>query len=83
MNAQKCRILTSTFMHSYSMAHCVYYCACSISGASIELHTLHLNRVLVPLTTVTYPAPKQGSGTVLFRVSDLRVGGKAPGYATI
>ena len=34
-------------------------------------YTLHLNRVLVVLTT--YPAPKQGSGT---RVSDLRVGGR-------
>ena len=33
-------------------------------------YTLHLNRVLVLLTT--HPAPKQGSGT---RVSDLRVGG--------
>ena len=41
-------------------------------------YTLHLNRVLVVLTT--YPAPKQGSGT---GVSDLRVGGKAPGYVTI
>ena len=41
-------------------------------------YTLHLNRVLVVLTT--YPAPKQGSGT---RVSDRRVGEKAPGYVTI
>ena len=41
---------------------------------SIELHTLYLNKVLVVLTA--YPAPKQGSGTVLFRVSDLRVGGR-------
>ena len=32
-------------------------------------YTLHLNRVLVVLTT--HPAPKQGSRT---RVSDLRVG---------
>ena len=32
MNAQECRTLTATCMHSYSMAHCVYYCACSISG---------------------------------------------------
>ena len=44
----------------------------------IELHTLYI----IPeqgTGTIDY-IPKQGSGT---RVSDLRVGGKAPGYVTI
>ena len=55
MNAQECRTLTAT-------------CTCILNYIP---YTLHLNRVLVLLTT--HPAPKQGSGT---RVSDLRVGGR-------
>ena len=48
---------------------CMHLCIilCIFNIRSIELHTLHLNRVLVLLTT--YP-PKQGSGT------RVRVGGR-------
>ena len=56
MNAQECRTLTATCIH---IAQCIL-----LNIRSIELHvpnTLHLNRVLVLLTT--HPAPKQGSGT--------------------
>ena len=59
MNAQECRTLTATCMHIawltvYTTVHVQY----SISGV---LTYIHLNKVLVLLTT--YPAPKQGSGT--------------------
>ena len=46
MNALECRTLTATCMHDscvYSMAHCV----CLFNIRSIELHTLHLNMVMV------------------------------------
>ena len=47
----------------------------------IELHTLYITLEQGTGTIdYTYPAPKQGSGT---RVSDLRIGGKAPCYVTI
>ena len=43
MNAQESRILTATCMYDSrnSMAHCLF------NIRSIELHTLHLNRVLI------------------------------------
>ena len=47
MNALECRTLTATCMHDscavYSMAHCVWL----FNIRSIELHTLHLNMVVV------------------------------------
>ena len=40
MNAQECRTLTATCMHI------VWLTLCMFNIRSIELHTLHLNRVL-------------------------------------
>ena len=56
------------------MAHCVYYCACSILIRSIELHTLHLNRVLstysIPINRVLVLFSSElGEGTWLCTIN--------------
>ena len=53
-------------LHAYLEygSQCILLCMFKIDQEYHELHTLHLNRVLVLLILITtYPVPKQGSGT--------------------
>ena len=54
MNAQECRTSTSP-LHACiydSMAHALCIILCMYNARSIELHTLHLNRVVVLLNYI-------------------------------
>ena len=74
MNAQECRTLTATCMHNIIawLTLCMFMQYQQSGVRSIELHTLHLNRVLVYLHL----------NRVLILESVIYELGKAPGYVT-
>ena len=59
MNAQECRTLTTTCMHDARVTACV----CLFNIRSIEVYTLHLNRVLVLFSFESVHDPGEGGGT--------------------
>ena len=71
MNAQECRTLTATRMH---IAWITVYTTVHVQYQEYYIYPTPEQGILVVLTA--YPAPKQlqGSVSVLFRVSDVRVG---------